>query len=65
MIKKALFAGLAFVAVVMASCSKDKECKCYLPDNVITYERAEECKYLNLQEQYRDSVVVIKYCLEV
>lgn len=49
---------------VAASCSKEKECKCYLPENVITYETAEECRFLNLIEVWNDTSIVMKYCLE-
>ena len=44
--------------------SKEKECKCYLPNNEVSYETAEECKFLNQVEIYNGQEIVIKYCLE-
>ncbi len=59
-----IIASVVLVLVGMSSCSKEKECKCYLPDNQVSYETAEECLYLNQEEIYNGQEIVIKYCLE-
>ena len=59
-----IIATAALVLGGMSSCSKEKECKCYLPDNQVSYETAEECLYLNQVEVYSGQEIVIKYCLE-
>lgn len=59
-----IIASVVLVLAGMSSCSKEKECKCYLPDNQVSYETAEECLYLNQEEIYNGQEIVIKYCLE-
>lgn len=60
-----IFVASLFVASAVSSCSKEKECVCYNPYSVITHETAEECHYLNINEMWHDStLLVIKYCLE-
>ena len=59
-----IIATAALVLGGMSSCSKEQECKCYLPDNQISYETAEECKFLDQIEIYNGREIVIKYCLE-
>ncbi len=57
---------LGFIALTaMTSCSKEKDCKCYLPENQVIYEKAEECKYLNINEIINDTTtLVLKFCVE-
>jgi hypothetical protein len=59
-----IIASVALVLGGLSSCSKEKECKCYLPNNEVSYETAEECKFLNQVEIYNGREIVIKYCLE-
>ena len=59
-----IIASAALMLGAFGSCSKEKECKCYLPENQISYETAEECMFLNQVEIYNKQEIVIKYCLE-
>lgn len=64
--KKALYIFvIALCTTVLISCSKEKQCVCYHPNNETTHETAEECRFLNINEMWHDSaLVVMKYCIE-